>query len=357
VSLIGAHLDYNGGFVLPVAIHLGTYAAARSRPDGKLVLRSLHAGTTVEARVAELEPRRSDGWANYPKGVAAMLLERGYAVGGAEVLYWGTMPVGAGVSSSASIEVLTATLLAGLGGFSVPPLEVAKLCKRAENDFVGVACGIMDQLAVAFGRRGQAILLDCRELSIERIPFDPTRVAIVLSDSGVRRELSNSPFNDRVRECREALEILQRRGLPVRDLRDVTAEAFVEHSTALPEALGRRVTHVVREIERVFAFAEAFRAGELERAGQIVSASHRSTRDYYETSGTELDALYQASLDVQGVYGTRATGAGFGGCTVSLVKPEAVEAFVERVGDAYRARTGREATFHVVESSDPAREF
>lgn len=357
VSLIGAHLDYNGGFVFPLAIHLGTFAAARAIAAPFLRFHSLQYGETIEVPLDGTPPRPGRGWADYPAGVAAVLLEEGKPVRGAEILYDGTLPVGAGVSSSASIEVLTATVLAALGEFELAPLEKVKLCLRAENDFVGVRCGIMDQLAVTFGRRGQALLVDCLELSVERIPFDGAKLAIVLADTGVRRDLQSSPFNDRVRECQEAVEALRGRGLELRCLRDLRPEQLVEHGPALPEALRRRATHVVREIERVHAFADAFRRGAFEEAGRLVSQSHLSMRDNYETSGPELDVLVRESLEVPGVWGTRATGAGFGGCTITLLDPASQDRFRQRVGRRYRQRIGRDPVFHTVRSADGAREL
>ncbi|HEX6939461.1 MAG TPA: galactokinase [Longimicrobiales bacterium] len=339
VNLIGEHVDYNGGCVLPVAIDRDVVVAARRRPDRRIL--AVAADLRGEDAFAlDGLTEAGAGWARYVRGVAALLEASGVRLRGAELAIAGDVPAGAGLSSSAALEVACATALLGIAGASIDGPELASLCRRAEIEWAGVQCGIMDPFVSALGRADHALFLDCRSLEHRHIAIPPG-VRVIATDSGVRRQLRHSAFNDRVRETREAARLL---GVP--ELRDIDAAEFERREAELPEPLRRRARHVVREIERTRAAARALRAGDLARFGQLLAESHASARDDYEVSVAELDALV-AAASIDGVYGTRLSGAGFGGCTVSVVAEEAVAEFIRRVPATYRAATGRTATVHV----------
>ncbi|HEX7118389.1 MAG TPA: galactokinase [Longimicrobiales bacterium] len=339
VNLIGEHVDYNGGVVLPVAIDRDMVVAARSRSDRRiLAVAADFRGTDAFSLDGLTEP--GSGWAAYLRGVAALLEEAGYRLAGAELAIAGDVPASAGLSSSAALEVACAIALLGLVDLSVDSRELAGLCCRAEMEWAGVHCGIMDQFISVRGREGHALFLDCRTLEDRHIPI-PAGVRVVATDSGIRRQLQHSAFNDRVRETREAARLLG-----VAELRDISAAELDRREGELPEPVRRRARHVVREIERTLDAACALEAGDLDRFGRLLAESHASARDDYEVSIPELDALV-AAASIDGVYGSRLSGAGFGGCTVSLVAEDAVADFLRIVPATYRAATGRTATVHV----------
>jgi galactokinase len=354
VNLIGEHTDYNDGWVMPAAIEFSTWAAISPRSDGKLQVASLNFG---EERAFSLtdEPRPARDWTDYVRGVVLMLRRAGYESGGANLLFWGDVPLGAGLSSSASIEVATAVALLGIAGQEMPRPELARLCQQAENEFVGTRCGIMDQFISANGRAGHALMLDCRSLEYTLAPI-PAEATLVIANSMVKHELAAGEYNTRRAECEEGVKILQRFMPEVRALRDVSREQLEQHRAELPPIIYRRCSHVVTENARVLQFAAALKAGDLKRAGALMWASHTSLRDDYEVSCRELDLLFDFASEA-GALGSRMTGGGFGGCTVSLVRNAEVERFKHEVSRHYEAATGVAPEIYVTRAADGAHEF
>jgi galactokinase len=350
VNLIGEHTDYNLGFVLPIALDLACYVAIA--PSGGAELRVFSANTGEErrwsvARLAELRPARD--WGDYVAGVAVELVRAGYEIRPADLLIESTVPFGGGLSSSAALEVSTA--LALLDGRPIDPLELARLARRAENEFAGMPCGIMDQYISVFGRRGCALKIDCRSLESEAVPL-PAEAEIFAVNSMVKHELGATAYRERVAECRRAVEAIQKRHPAVLSLRDATLDQL-----ELVEGVARRrARHVITENRRVEEFIEASRRGDLRAMGALLVASHRSLADDYEVSCAELDFLVETATALPGVYGARMTGGGFGGCTVNLVAPEAAERFVEAIPSAYRERFGVEPRVYRCVASDGAGE-
>jgi galactokinase len=341
VNLLGEHVDYNEGFVLPVAIDRDVVVAAGPSPDASLRVLAIDRGEEDIFVPFERFPRGS-GWISYVRGVVRLLGETGVRVPGATLVIAGDVPQSAGLSSSAALEVSVAMALLGLAGQKLPDLQLIELCHRAEQEFAGVACGIMDQFVSVCGERGRALYLDCRHLVYAHLTL-PDSLRLVALESGVRRELRNSDYNERVRECREAAGLLG-----VRSLRDVTFGAHEEQLAELPSPLAQRARHVVSEIERTRLAAAALEAGDLARVGTLMRESHASLRDDYEVSIEPLDVLVEIASEVDGVIGTRLSGAGFGGCTISLVDDDALGDFRAHVLPKYHERTGRSASMHVL---------
>lgn len=353
VNLIGEHTDYNEGWVLPAALDLGTLVAARRRPDGRLRAVALRLAASDDVALAELRPPSGPRWSRYIRGVAALLLEAGCTFPGADLLVDGDLPLEAGLSSSASLEVGVALALTALAGCSIERRALALLCRQAENEFAGVPCGVMDQMAVALGRAGHALLLDCRTLEIEPVPIPPEARLLIL-DSGVPRSLAASAYRKRRAECEEAVRLLQAAYPQIKALRDVTLEMLTEVKN-IPETLHRRARHVVGENRRVLESVAALRAGNLEAFGRLMDASHESLRDDFEVSGLELDLLVESARRQPGVLGARLTGAGFGGCAIALVHAEQAGPAAEAVLEEYRRKGGREGRAWVCMPADGAR--
>lgn len=338
VNLIGEHTDYNLGFVLPVALQLATYVATAPATDGKLRIFSEELKETCEWPVealGQLSPKRH--WTDYPIGVVKELLAEGFAISPANLLIRSTVPEGAGLSSSAALEVSSA--LAFLGGRELARLELAKLCQRAERNFVGMPCGIMDQYIAIFGREHAAVKIDCRSLESETVDL-PGGTAYVAVNSMVKHALASSAYKQRTQECAQAVEILRQSFPGVASLRDVTPAMLGEAGSSLPSNVLKRARHVVTEDVRVEEFEAAAAAGDIRRMGELFVASHRSLQHDYEVSCEELDFLVDTALGIDGIYGARMTGGGFGGCTVSMMRPEAVERFGERISAAYKGKFG-----------------
>ncbi|GAB4567557.1 MAG: galactokinase [Anaerolineae bacterium] len=353
VNLIGEHTDYNDGFVLPAAIDRNVLLAAAPREDRRVRLWAADLGEEDEFALDGVT-KGERHWANYHRGVAAVLESRGLRLVGADVAFASNVPIGAGLSSSAAVEVAAAWGYLALAGLELDRAQVALACQQAEHEFAGVPCGIMDQFISALGRADHVLLIDCRDLSYQHVPV-PSAARIVVADTGVRRALAGSEYRVRRAQCEEAVERL-RAVLPgIRALRDVSVEELDRHQDLLPEAVLKRARHVVTENQRVMDTVEALRQGDLARVGELLKASHRSLRDDYEVSSPELDAMVEAAVTVPGCYGARLTGAGFGGCTVSLVAEEAVDDFVRHLTQAYRERTGREAAVYVTPAADGVR--
>lgn len=359
VNLIGEHTDYNGGHVFPCALTIGTYGAARRRSDRKLRFYSMnfgHLGVT-ESSLDDLKPDKEAGWTNYPKGVIWAFGEKGMKVEqGMDLLLFGNIPNGSGLSSSASVEVLTGFILKDLFGFEVSNQELAQIGQFSENRFNGVNCGIMDQFAIAMGKAGHAIFLDTATLKYEYAPLKLENAKIVISCSNKKRGLGDSKYNERRSECESALAQIGE-VVGINALGDLTEEQFEQYGRAiLDDVCRRRAKHAVYENQRTVKAVEALKNNDVKLFGELMNASHVSLRDDYEVTGIELDTLVEEAWKVEGVIGSRMTGAGFGGCTVSLVKDEAVDSFIEKVGAAYREKIGYAADFYVVEIGDgPAR--
>lgn len=333
VNLIGEHTDYNLGFVLPMALDLACYTASAPRNDGRLRVYSENLGEAREWDLSELLRLSPSGhWSDYPLGVARELAALGYSIRPANLLIWSTVPTGAGLSSSAALEVSVA--LALLEGRSIEPLELVKLCRRAENQFVGAPCGIMDQYVAVFGRAGAALCIDCRNLEHRAVRLPPG-IAIVAVNSMVKHELGQSAYPERVRECQAAAA-----ALGVQSLREATLAGLEGRRHALPENQYRRALHVITENQRVRDFIAACESADLRAMGGLLVASHRSLQHDYQVSCEELDFLVETALSIPGVLGARMTGGGFGGCTVNLLEANAAESFSSAITEAYRRRFG-----------------
>ena len=359
VNLIGEHTDYNGGHVFPCALTIGTYGAARRRSDRKLRFYSMnfgHLGVT-ESSLDDLKPDKEAGWTNYPKGVIWAFGEKGMKVEqGMDLLLFGNIPNGSGLSSSASVEVLTGFILKDLFGFEVSNQELAQIGQFSENRFNGVNCGIMDQFAIAMGKAGHAIFLDTATLKYEYAPLKLENAKIVISCSNKKRGLGDSKYNERRSECESALAQIGE-VVGINALGDLTEEQFEQYGRAIrDDVCRRRAKHAVYENQRTVKAVEALKNNDVKLFGELMNASHVSLRDDYEVTGIELDTLVEEAWKVEGVIGSRMTGAGFGGCTVSIVRDEAVDAFIAKVGKAYEEKIGYAGDFYVVEIGDgPAR--
>ncbi|MFZ5353881.1 MAG: galactokinase [Bacillota bacterium] len=354
VNLIGEHIDYNGGYVFPGALTLGIYGLCRMRADNMVRLTSLNAEESLQIRLNEAlcyDP--ADGWGNYPKGVLKHLLDEGKELRGRDVLYYGNLPDGAGLSSSAALEVLTAYMfMADIEGEEVDRAAMAILCQRAENQFVGVNCGIMDQFAVALGKRDNAILLDCDRLQYEYAPLKLDGASLVIMNTNKKRELSESKYNERRAECDAALKALRERtdvkSLCQADLKDA-------YEYLKDEKLLKRTRHAITENNRVLKAVEVLGKGQLHDFGKLMVESHISLRDNYEVTGAELDTIFEAALNVEGCIGCRMTGAGFGGCAVAIVETGTMEDFKRDVARYYTEKTGLKPDFYVTEIGDGVR--
>lgn len=355
VNLIGEHTDYNGGHVFPCALTIGTYAVARVREDDKLRFYSMnfdHLGV-IESDIRDLKPEKEAGWTNYPKGVMWAFGERGFQIPrGMDILLNGNIPNGSGLSSSASVEVVTGAILREFFGFEVSNQDLALIGQYSENNFNGVNCGIMDQFAIAMGKKDHAIFLDTADLSYTYAPVKLQGAKIVIACSNKKRGLGDSKYNERRSECETALAELQK-VVDIKSLGELTQEQFEEYKSAIKDTTRvRRAKHAVYENQRTLQAVAALEQNNIELFGQLMNASHVSLRDDYEVTGAELDTLVEEAWKVEGVIGSRMTGAGFGGCTVSIVRDEAIDQFIEKVGKAYRSRIGYAADFYVVEVGD-----
>jgi len=344
VNFIGEHTDYNDGFVLPMAIEFYAVMAA-ARPSGGGAM--LQIRSTAEKEIANIDTSKPITtsplkWSNYPRGVIAGFIARGLNPGGLDVLLHSTVPLGSGLSSSAALEVCTATLLEAVTGKKLDPVEKALLCQKAEHEFAGVPCGIMDQFISVMGRESHLLLLDCRSRKTELVPMRDPSVELLIANTNVKHELGSSQYARRRAQCEAAAHIL---GVP--SLRDASADALEKNKGKMGEEVFRRARHVIGEIERTVQAAEVIRASNWQKAGELMYASHRSLRDDYEVSCTELDAMVEIAESIGlagGVYGCRMTGGGFGGCAVALVKSDSVTAISKTLAAEYKKRTGIEAT-------------
>ncbi|MBC7247471.1 MAG: galactokinase [Actinobacteria bacterium] len=355
VNLVGEHTDYNGGLVLPLAIGQGTCLLAREKEDYPIRLASTRAAPAVELRPGPLHP--AGDWADYVRGVIHVLRERSVDVPPFDALYCGDLPLEAGLASSASLEVVTALAVASLAGAELSGEEIARAAWRAENEFVGLPCGIMDQYAVSLCRASHLLLLDCADGSYVHVPYNLPGIVIVVGHTGVRRALAASPYRQRRQECEDALRSVSAVVGERAGLARVTEEELAAAAPRLPGKLLRRARHVVEENRRTAEAARLLEEGDAEGLGRLLNLSHVSLRDLYEVSSPELDALQEISLAQRGVWGCRMTGAGFGGCVVALVDEDAVPAYLEKVPALYRAATAREPFFLVTRPRAGARKL
>jgi len=349
VNLIGEHTDYNDGFVLPAALDRDIMMAASPRADRQVVLYSHNFQERTAFSLETIEHDQAHPWSNYIRGVALHLQEEGYALPGMEACIHGNVPIGAGLSSSAALEVAAARAFRALGGLPLDNVSLALLCQRAENEFVGVNCGIMDQFVASLGRRERALFLDCRDLSYKLVALPTGRVQIMVCDSRIQRGLVDSEYNQRRAECAEGVQILAQFLPGVRALRDVSVEAFQEYRDSLPPLIAKRCEHVIYENQRTLASVRLLQEGDLVRFGELMAASHISLRDNYQVSCRGLDLLVELANGVEGVLGARLTGAGLGGCTVNLVQREAVDEFDRRVAGGYEAEMGWKPAIYACE--------
>ena len=351
VNLIGEHVDYCGGQVLPAALSLKCRVAVRKNGTNFMRVAATDIPARAEIDLDATENYKNLKWGNYQAGVADEMKKAGYRIVGCDILYDCSVPFGSGLSSSAAIEVATAYALARTGGNYVDKKELAVISQRAENNYCGVNCGIMDQFASANGKRGHAVLLDCATLDFEYIPLDLKNCVLVLSNCNKPHNLVESKYNERRTEVDSALKLL-RKQIDANDLAHIQPYLLEEHRTLLTPLLYRRAHHVVSECDRVRRSVEALQDGDLERFGRILNESHKSLKEDYEVTGKELDALAEAAQKHPECLGSRMTGAGFGGCTVSLVRKTGVEDFIAKVGKEYREKIGYDASFYVAEVSE-----
>lgn len=352
VNLIGEHTDYNGGHVFPCALTIGTYGVARKRNDRMLQMYSMNFKElgVIGSSLDDLTPSKEAGWTNYPKGVIWAFLQKGMEVtNGMDLLLFGNIPNGSGLSSSASVEVLTGAILRDMYSFEVSNQDLALIGQYAENRYNGVNCGIMDQFAIAMGKADNAIFLDTATMQYEYAPISLKGAKLVISCSNKKRGLGDSKYNERRSECETVLAELQK-AVDIRTLGDLDEAQFEKYRAAIQDDVRvRRARHAVYENQRTLKAVAALKADDIEEFGRLMNASHVSLRDDYEVTGLELDTLVEEAWKVEGVIGSRMTGAGFGGCTVSIVKDGAIEAFKEQVGKKYRETVGYDADFYVVE--------
>jgi len=345
VNLLGEHVDYNDGWVLPVAIDRATYLAARKRNDDQFSILAVDLDSHIQLPTSNFE---LPTWACYPCGVAHVLREANLNVAGMDCAFASDVPRGAGLSSSASVELAFAVAWQKLGGWTLDRMAMAKLCQKAENEFVGVNCGIMDQFACANGKEDHALLLDCRTLEWTPVPL-PQGVAVVIADTTKRRELGRSEYNNRRAACEEASRLLG-----VKALRDISLEEFNKREHTLPALIAKRARHVVEECERTLRAVKALKRNDLKSFGHAMNESHRTLRDLYEVSCFELDAMVNAAQTLEGCYGARLTGAGFGGCAVALVDSHAAKNFEHELARRYEKATGLKAEIYVCKASNGA---
>ncbi|HEY6935758.1 MAG TPA: galactokinase [Terriglobales bacterium] len=355
VNLIGEHTDYNDGFVMPAAIELSCWVAIAESEDRRLVLHSQNLQETVEVDLDQSQPLRRKRWSDYVQGVAVELQQHGEKLRGANLLIHSEVPIGSGLSSSAAIEVASGLALLANSGAELDRLKLARLCQRAENEFVGARCGIMDQFTACFGQAKHALLLDCRSLEYRPLPL-PAGVELVICDSGVRHELAAGEYNARRAQCEAGVRVLARHRPDVRALRDASLDDLERNRSQLGEVIYRRCRHVVTENARVLQAAQALERRDLPDFGRLMGESHLSLRFDYEVSCPELDLLVDLAGKQQGVYGARMTGGGFGGCTINLVEAGEVEAFRKAVSRGYREAAGKTARIYVSKAAAGAGE-
>jgi galactokinase len=353
VNLLGEHTDYNDGFVMPCAIGFSTRVAISPRSDRKLVIRSEDFAEQLEFDLDHLPTRGKGVWSDYVLGIAVMLKNIGYPVSGASLLVRGEVPIGAGLSSSAAIEVASALALMSLNGNRLPLPEVAKLCQRTENEFIGARVGIMDQFVSCLGRAGHALLLDCRSLEFKLIPI-PENIRLVICNTMVKHEHASGAYNRRREECDEGVKILRHSYPKATALRDISLEQLEQHKAEIPAIVYKRCLHVVSENQRVLEGGKYLTDGEVKRFGGLMRDSHHSLRDLFEVSCRELDIMVEIAQSLEGFCGGRMTGGGFGGCTVNLVTASSASRFAEQIAERYQGEIGIKPDVYVCSAANGA---
>jgi galactokinase len=357
VNLIGEHTDYNGGYVFPCALSFGTYLLIRKNNSRTVRFATTNFDHRAEVNLDAPFEKEGKSWINYPVGVLNEFRKMAKEIDGVDLLYSGDIPNGAGLSSSASIEMVTAFGLNQMFGFGMDRWDLVKLSQKAENLFVGVNCGIMDQFASGMGAKDHALFLNCDTLDFERVPLKLDGLKIVIANTNKRRGLADSKYNERRAQCESAVEAI-RSEKDIRHLSDLNLEEFKQLAPLIEDEVERkRALHVISENNRTLSAIEALNQGEIAKFGELMNQSHDSLRDDYEVTGKELDSLVEEARKIDGTLGSRMTGAGFGGCTVSIVKEAAVEAFINEVGKGYSAKTGLKADFYVAEIGDGSKEL
>ncbi|MFI5187399.1 MAG: galactokinase [Chitinophagales bacterium] len=356
VNLIGEHIDYNGGKVMPCAISLGTYLAVSKNADKVFRFQCLNFPETAELHLQNSYSKTGKEWFNFPLGIIDYVIREGHSISGLDMLVYGNLPIGAGLSSSASIEVLTAYALSELFQLNISRLDIAILSKKVENEFIGMNCGIMDQFAVTFGKKHKAILLNCDTLDYDLLPFEINDYVLAIINTNKSRKLTDSKYNERFAECGVVLKALKKE-IEAKNLCDVSLQDFHSHKHLINDAvLEKRALHVISENFRVNEAAKVLKAGELEEFGRLMYESHLSLKELYEVSGTELDAIVEFCKTYDGCIGARMTGAGFGGCAIALVRKEKMDHFTEGLTAYYKSRIGYDPTVFASEIGDGVRE-
>lgn len=360
INLIGEHTDYNGGHVFPASISFGTYALCQKRNDRKLHFYSLnfpHIGI-IECDLSDLSYNKAHDWANFPKGMIKFMCESGFNISsGMDILFYGDIPNGAGLSSSASIEMVTGVLLEGLFDLKIDRVQMIQLGQKVENDYIGVNSGIMDQFAIGKGKKGHAILLNCQTLAYNYAPIELADHVIIIINTNKQRTLAGSKYNERRAQCDQALENLQT-ALHIKSLGDLTIEQFEQHKHLITDETNqKRARHAVYENQRTIEALQQLQQGNLIAFGQLMNESHKSLQQDYEVTGIELDTIVQAAWNQPGVVGARMTGAGFGGCAIAIVEKDQVDNFTMNVNHSYNSKIGYEATFYTAAIDDGAREL
>ena len=357
VNLIGEHTDYNNGFVFPCALNYGTYLLVRKRNDDRLILNTLNFEFSDSLNIHNIQKIESGEWVNYPLGVISEFIQRGIQPGGMEMLFYGDIPNGAGLSSSASIEMVTAYALNKLFDAGLPNLELIKLSQHAENTFVGMNCGIMDQFAVCMGEKDKAIFLNCDTLNYDAVPVELNEYQLIISNTNKRRGLTDSKYNERRAECEKAVEYINKK-VSINHLSQLSINDLHLLDELIPDKIIRkRARHVITENNRVLQAVKVLKKGDILQFGKLMNESHDSLKKDYEVTGKELDALAYEARKISGTVGSRMTGAGFGGCTVSIVEKKQAESFIEKLDIAYRAATGLKADFYLPIIEDGVRQI
>ncbi len=356
VNLIGEHTDYNGGYVFPAAIGMGSTLLYRKREDNIIRLKATDLPDMVEADISKLSDYKDLKWGNYQLGIFETMQKMGYHISGCDLLYDDTIPHGGGLSSSAAIEVVTALLVSILNEEETDMVKMAKISQKMEHEYIGVKCGIMDQFSSAMGKRNHAIFLNCKTMEFDLVPVEMEGYKLVISNTNKKRSLADSKYNERRAECEQAVEELKKAMPEITCLADVSAEKFIEHQQVIEdEVVRKRAEHVIMEDDRVLQSVKVLKEGDLPAFGRLMNESHDSLRDLYEVTGIELDTLVEEARKIDGVLGSRMTGAGFGGCTVSLVREDAVEQFKAEVAKKYEEKIGYPPSFYITEIGDGGR--
>lgn len=349
VNLIGEHTDYNGGYVFPCALNFGTYGIVRKRNDNKVKFVSTNFDLTVECELSNMEYIKEHDWANYLKGIIVEFQNIGHNITGMDILISGNIPNSSGLSSSASVEMLMAVILNDLFECNIDTVELVKMTQHSENEYIGVKCGIMDQFAIGMGKKDFAMLLNCDTLKFEYIPVNLKNHKLIIANTNKKRGLADSKYNERREQCEKAVECLNKK-LKIKNLADISIEEFEAYKYLIEdETVVKRAEHVVYEINRTLEAAMSLKENNIKVFGELMIQSHNSLRDLYDVTGVELDTLVFESLKIEGVVGSRMTGAGFGGCTISIVENEKVNDFIEQVGKKYLDKIGYEASFYIAE--------